>query len=456
MKKTLLVFLAIALVGSFAFAEASISGDVTLTAGYDLDNESYGFVNDSSIQVILPILSAEGGASGDDGVYAEISVTDIGWEWNYDEGGFYDTFDESDAVYADISATIYFNGMYMGLGAPDFEINNVDVSDDYSVDANADASLATGGFTLGFANDMLDVSFMIASERDYRDDTDDDISAEVDDDHTLPFNNDIDTDEEDDDYEENADGELVYGISATITPAEGVTIPFSFFMDPKSDAIVSDIAANSTGAQAEDLIAFGMAPSVVMGDLTFDLPVDYVKYGDQSGYELQPAVSYAVMEGLSVSADFLYGSYTDVLAADVEGTSDIENAVAEVTFGVADSEAFVPGLSWALDVTAWNLMDYTDTGLDTTPVEVEFEASFMTGGMKPYMSAVYSLYHAQMELGLGVELGADFTGIDNTAITIDYYNDSMVNGEVDDLVALGADDDETESGRLTVAIVVSF
>ena len=73
MKKTLLVFLAIALVGSFAFAEAvvggdaSISGSVSLTAGYDLETEAYGFVNDNDIQIVLPILGGDAGASGDDG-----------------------------------------------------------------------------------------------------------------------------------------------------------------------------------------------------------------------------------------------------------------------------------------------------------------------------------------------------------------------------------------------------
>ena len=101
-------------------------------------------------------------------------------------------------------------------------------------------------------------------------------------------------------------------------------------------------------------------------------------------------------------------------------------------------------------------MDYTDSGLDTTPVDIEVEASYMMGGMKPYMSSTYSLYHADMELGLGVVFDADFTGIDNTVITLDYANDSIMNSEVDDLVALGLDDDETESGRLTLDITVSF
>ncbi|MCK5198766.1 MAG: hypothetical protein KAR21_10465, partial [Spirochaetales bacterium] len=278
MKKTLLIFLALALVGTFAFAEAavggeaSISGSVSLTAGYDLDNEGYGFVNDSDIQITLPILGGDAGASGDDGIYAEILIDEIGWEWNYDEGGFYDTFDESDAVYASISATVYFNSFYLGLGAPDFEVQNVDIEDDdYAFDAHADAELATGGFSLGFKNDTIDIALMVASERDWKGDEDDiGVWTDTDTDDNNFFINGTDGQDDSEDYEAN-DGNLVFGVSATIDPAEGVTIPVTFLFDPSSDAVVGDAYTpsnedgdtedSSTGLFDEDLIAFGIAPS---------------------------------------------------------------------------------------------------------------------------------------------------------------------------------------------------
>ena len=473
MKKTLLVFLAIALVSSFAFAEAvvggeaSISGSVSLTAGYDLDNESYGFVNDSDIQIVLPILGGDAGASGDDGVYGEIMIEDLGWEWNLDErsdGGAWDSDEEDPLIHASISATIHFNGLYLGLGEPDFGINNVDVSDDYLVDANADADLITGGFTLGFANDMIDISLMVASENDYRDDTDDDIdTVDTDDDHRTPFANENDDGDADDDYEANVNGELVFGVAATITPMDGVTVPLSFFFDPKSDAVTFDIGTNSTGAQLEDLMAFGMAPSIEMGAFTLDLPVDYVSYGSKNAFELEPTVGYEAMEGLEIAARFLYGSYTGVLAADVDDSVafpaegavgfDIANAVSELAVSVTDTEAFVPGLEWMLEVTMIDLMDYENTAYAYTNMDIDVEASYATGGMKPYMTASYSLADSEMDLGLGVELGADFTGIDNTVITIDYDNEALVNGLNADY---GADTDVTESGRLTVDFTVSF
>ena len=462
MKKTLLVFLAIALVSSFAFAEAvvggdaSISGSVSLTAGYDLDNEGYGFVNDSDIQITLPILGGDAGASGDDGIYAEILIDEIGWEWNYDEGGFYDTFDESDAVYASISATVYFNSFYLGLGAPDFEVQNVDIEDDdYAFDAHADAELATGGFSLGFKNDTIDIALMVASERDWKGDEDDiGVWTDTDTDDNNFFINGTDGQDDSEDYEAN-DGNLVFGVSATIDPAEGVTIPVTFLFDPSSDAVVGDAYTpatedggtedSSTGLFDEDLIAFGIAPSVESGDLTFDFPFDYVSYGDDSAFEMEPAVTYAVMEGFDVAASLLYGSY-DFVGLDL-------NAVVGVTVTLTDTEAFVPGLEWMLEVEGSDLGDYTDSGLDVLPVTIEAEASYNMDGMKPYMSTSYDLLHQDMELGLGVELSADFTGIDNTVITLDYANDSIMNSVNDEYPG---DDDFTEDGRVTLDITVSF
>ncbi len=451
MKKILLVFLAFAFVSSFAFAEltgggadsATMTGSVSLTSGYDLDTEGFGFVNDTDVTVTLPLLSGTGGAGGDDGVYAEIGV-DIGWELQ--NGGFVDTVDDSDELVAtgltaDISATIYFNSLYLALEAPDFEIQNVDVAnDDYLVDAYADAFDNGGGFTLGFKNDMIDIALMVASEKDAYLDTLSDgepgaDAAEIDD--AVPFTNGSDEVEQDL-YTTNTDGDLIFGVAATINAAEGITVPVKFFYDAKS------------GTATEDLIAFGMAPSIAMGALSLDVPVDYVKYGDATGIELKPALGYEVMENFTVSTSFLYGTYTDVFI----GTTEIINAVAELTAGVADSGAFVEGLAWSVDVSFTNILNYLDTTTPDgyLPLSVDAEASFSQNGMKPYMSTSYDFTSAILELGLGVEFGADFTGIDNTVITLDYANDAIMDGEA----YTGDTDGNTEKGRVTLDITVSF
>lgn len=455
MKKILLVFLAFAFVSSFAFAElagggadsATMTGSVSLTSGYDLDTEGFGFVNDTDVTVTLPLLSGTGGASGDDGVYAEISVA-IGWELQ--DGGFNDTVDDSDGLTADgltadISATIFFNSLYLALEKPDFEVNNVDIDNgDYIVDAYADAFDNGGGFSLGYKSDMIDIAFMVASEKDaYRDTASDgEAGADADEiDPVVPFSNGTDEVEQDL-YTPNTDADLIFGVTATITAVEGIKVPVKFMYDAKS------------GTATEDLMAFGAAPSVKSGSLTFDFPVDYVKYGDATGLELKPALGYEVMENFKVSTSFLYGTYNDVFIGSGLAAVEIKNAVAELTAGVADSGAFVEGLAWSVDVSFTDILNYLDTTTPDgyLPLSVDGKASFSQNGMKPYMSTSYDFSNAVLELGLGVEFGADFTGIDNTVITLDYANDAIMDGEA----YTGDTDGDTEKGRVTLDIKVSF
>lgn len=382
MKKTLLVLLALTLVASFGFAEAmaggeaSISGSVSLTAGYDLDNEGYGFVNGSDIQIVLPILGGDAGASGSDGVYAEIMIDDIGWEWNFDENpdwGVWDSDEEQTELHAEISATIHFNSFYLGLGNPSFKVDYTDISDDYSVDARADDG-ATGGFSLGFMNDMIDIALLVASENDYRLDAGD--TVDTDEDASKYWNNDNSDDGEDDAYTPNVDGDLVFGVSATITPSDDITVEAKFMYDAKG------------GANSEDVMGFGFDADVAMGGFSLALPMDYVSVGTANGFEIGPSIGYDVMEGLELAAHFVYGTYTNVMAADVDDAistggsveayvgRDIVNAVADFGVTITDTEAFVPGLEWMLGVTMIDIMDYEDAGYTYTNLDVDVEASY--------------------------------------------------------------------------------
>jgi hypothetical protein len=460
MKKTLLILLAITLVGSLGFAElvvggdATVSGSVGVTFGYDLDSGGVGFVNDSDIQIVLPILDGDGGAAGDDGIYGEITVEDIGWEWNLDEvtDGPYDSDEDGSTLHAKISATVYFYGLYLGLGAPGYEINKVDVSSDYLVDAKADDSFATGGISLGFMNDLVDVALLISSENDYDSTGLDDIDTV--DDHVL-FNNDNDEGTADLDVA-NLSGNFVFGAKLTVDPIDGVTIPLLFLWDPAS------VGAGFKDDPDQEVVGFGGAPSVELGGLTLEVPFDYLTTLDKVGFEIEPSVAYALMEGLEVEATFLYGSYTNVDAADIDDTdlssegkagADVVNALTELSVSVTDTEAFVPGLEWMLEVTMPDITDYLNAKtVDYTDLTVDVEASYDAGGLKPYMSAAYSVAAAEFDLGLGVELDSVFTGIDNTVITLDYVNDALVNsiGDKPD------DTDATESGRVTLDVTVSF
>jgi hypothetical protein len=435
MKKGLIVLALVAILATgTAFAELTgvgaptVSGSVSTSYGYDLDSEAHGFYNDSSLTLTLPLLDGSETKGGDDNMYGEITVDGIGWQLNND--GFYDVDEDDDAINtgvldASISAKLVLGSMFIDLGAPSFDINNVDVSDDYTVDANfwADDAPDLMGISVGFMNDMATIEAKIANRNDgYYDDTDDD--SETTDDHGTGFKNDLSSGS-DDDYTANLRGYTV-GAALTLTPAEGISVPVSFSMD--------------LGNTLDTFMAVGAAPSVTAGMMMFDLPVDYVMVDDQYGFEVAPSFTYYLteMDGSNVALTFVYGMYEETVTGGMIG---------DLSFAFTETEemGFVPGLAAKLEVGLVNMLDYEDNDSDMG-WNVDAEASYNLGGLKPYVNGGYGSDEV-LDLGIGLVLMADFTGLDNTTLTLDYTNEALTESDA------GAD---TESGRVTFDVTVSF
>ncbi len=434
MRKALLVFALVAFLATgtvFAeltgVGEPTVSGSVSTSYGYDLDSEAHGFYNDSSLTLTLPLLDGSMTKGGDDGMYGEITVDGIGWQLNND--GFYDVDEDADATNtseldASISAKLVLDSVYVDLGAPGFSINNVDVDDSYDVDANfwADDEPDFMGMAVGFENDMVTVEAQIANRNDgYYDDSDDD--TEVDDDHATGFVNDLSTGD-DDDYTANKAG-YVLGAKLTATPMEGVSVPVSFAVDLDAD---------------DSYMAFGADPSVSMAPVTVGLPVDYVMIGDAYGFEVAPSVAYCLTEagGSNVAVDFVFGSYEESVTGGMIGDLTF-------TFTETETKGFVPGLAAMVEFTAVDMLDYEDADADMG-WDVDAEASYNANGLKPYINGGYGSNEV-VDLGVGVEMAAAFTGFDNTVFTLDYTNEALTESDA------GAD---TESGRVTFDVTVSF
>jgi len=437
MRKALLVFALVAFLATgtvFAeltgVGEPTVSGSVSATVGYDLDSQANGFYNDSSLTLTLPLLDGSMTKGGDDDMYGEITVDGIGWQLNND--GFYDVDEDEDAVDtseldASISAKLVLKDFYVDLGAPGFDINYVDVNKDYDVDANfwADDEPDFMGIAVGFMNDMVTVEAKIANYNDgFKDDSDDD--SEVDDDHATGFNNDL-SEGDDDDFTQNSQG-YVLGAAVTLNPAEGITIPVAFSID------MSDAAGE------ESYMAFGAAPSIEMGMLTVDLPVDYVAIGDQWGFEVAPSIAYCLTEagGSNVAATFVYGMYEETVTGGA--IADLE-----VVFTETEEKGFVDALAAEVKVGLVDIMDYEDADADMG-WDVDAEASYNMGGLVPYVNGGYGSNEV-LDLGLGVKMMADFTGLDNTVLTLDYTNEALTESD---------GGDPTESGRVTFDVTVSF
>jgi hypothetical protein len=427
------ILLTVCLAGAFAeltgVGAPTASGSVSLIIGFDLDDSAFGFVNDSSITLSMPLLDGSAGADGMDDMYGMITIDAIGWSLDPDEG-LYDADEDSDAygdLDASISASLHIDPLVITLGQPDFAINNVDVAD-YAVDANADASSDTGGFSIGYVSDMVSVTVKIASENDYRGDTDDVAAGGYDDTMTTAFNNEVDDNDDAEDYTANVDMNMVFGADISLAPADGVTVDIGFMYDAEN---VGDDALMGVGAN----IGLAMAP------LTVTIPVDFVSIGDKSGFEVNPIIGFDIMEGLNLAVDMLFGSYSEVVSADLEGTpGDIENSLFDLGVTVTDSGAFVDGLTWTLAFALADMMDYLGAEPADTAWDLDVDAAFDMGGLAPYVN--FGLDEASsFDFGVGAVMSADFTGIDNTTITADFTNEGG---------------DPAESGRVTLDVTVAF
>jgi len=267
MKKTLFILLAFALVSSFAFAEVTgvsaptLSGDVTATFGFDLNNNASGFVNDTSVNVVVPLAAGEDTHAGSGDVYAQITIDGIDLSTSTDDAAW--TWD------ADVSAKLVMGSFWVGLNNPDLTFNMVNrdsdlqvdsVDDDATVDVNADVS-GTGGISFGFMNDMFSVSFMVASKLDYT--TTDAVAAAAIDEATSWLDSN-ETDQEDavDPVAANVDNNYVFGANASVK-AGPATIPVYFAYD-----------ATFSGTDA--LMGVGVNPSLTVAGATVAVPVDYV------------------------------------------------------------------------------------------------------------------------------------------------------------------------------------
>jgi len=141
-------------------------------------------------------------------------------------------------------------------------------------------------------------------------------------------------------------------------------------------------------------------------------------YGDQYGFEIAPSVSYVITEGADVALTFVYGMYEDTVLYADGAVGDLS-----LTFTEAEEKGFVENLAATLECGLVDMLDYT--GLDADMGwTVDADLSYNMGGLKPYVNCGYGSDEV-FDLGVGVILDADFTGLDNTTITLDYTNEQI-------------------------------
>lgn len=432
MKKLFLVLFAVALVGSFAFAEVmgadapTLSGSVTSTFGYDLDTEASGFDTSTSVNVVVPLASGGDSHSGSGDVYAEITISDA-----------VISIDEDDGLFAaddlDISAVIHMGDLYIGLGEDSLDFNMVDldadmeqdgdVDDDTSIDVNA--RVADGdGIAVGYMTDAFSFEFSIASKYDGYLDTEAGWATAEDDTTSWLDSNETDADD-DGAYVGNVDNDYVFGMNASFM-AGPATVPVYFTYDASFNA-------------DDALVGIGAAPSIVSGDLTLDIPFDYVMIGDVSGMEIMPALSYVLADVGTIAADFFFAQYTDIGTLDATyAASGLADDIMEL--GVTFTEAMMDEVTLVVD---FDLTHLADDGEDMG-WNVNVDASYDAGMAAPYVVLDYGS-NADMDLSIGAKLAV----IDNATVTLDYTNGHLL--EDSDTVG-----DEADKGTVTLAVAVTY
>ncbi len=505
------------LVGAFAQTVAPVvefSAEAEAVFGIDLNEEvSTGFTNSAEADISVTWID-ETVANEGEGTYGWIEIEDIAIGLAADEGTDTEVTEEDmsgiiTAEIGDINARVYFSPAYLQIStAPGFDYDNaaalrIQAADDNDpVDSlGTDDLVATnGGIILGMDGlaGMIDLAFKVGSVNTY-DKRDivagvtgawsvrlaSDLVAEITGTGTKPAEGYVLTAADvaggstnfggafigatAGDYvvesvyttaaatavAANTENEYVFGLDATITPMEMLSIGLGVY------------ASNVTDAG----IAFTLNPVFTMGMLEAGLPVDgyYGKMGvftdNELVFELAPYVTYDLNEaGSNVGLwGFFQGSTVD--------TTDNATLDMKVSFDeVADG--FVPGLETGLAFFAFDILD-ADNASNDIALGLTFNASYAVGDVKPFVDVKWaskegtllddtldaamlmdddSTFDSDTDV-LTLEAGVDLTMVSNTTFTIKYASDNLADDTLDysSNGTTGID-----KGRITFAATVAY
>lgn len=156
MKKAIVLLLALAVLGSAAFAEDvayTLSGSASLTWGYDLNTEAHGFTNKADATLTVPFIAKQSSTHGEEVITGSITIKDFQYKMVDKISG-----NPTQTMSAgSITAKILFpSDLYLQIAsAPDFSIANaamqgpISAGDDWDMDMVAPALDSSGGFTFG-------------------------------------------------------------------------------------------------------------------------------------------------------------------------------------------------------------------------------------------------------------------------------------------------------------------
>ncbi|MFP4363243.1 MAG: hypothetical protein ACLFR1_05190 [Spirochaetia bacterium] len=404
-KLTLLLIVLLAFTGlAFAETEANVSGSASMTFGINLDDPmAMGFVNSNSVDVILPLYSGGDSNGGDDDLYGEISVSNLGL---HIKNGSVEDVDGDNGVTStgSVSAKIVAGNVFVQVfGAPGYGVDYAAAPDGaYNINAHGDWMADTGGMAVGYDDGMVAVTAKVSSIGDYRDHD----AGATDDDTTVDAWYERETDDSADatDYPaNNTQYQFVFGLDGSLT-MDMISVPFAVTFDGYSTPQL--------------VVVGGLKPTFDLGEGTVSLGVDAGFSGDDFGFEVAPGLTYNLVEdGSNVALDVFFGMYN------VMGVETNLTKVA-FTFTETETDGFVENAMIKVGADA-TITEFAFD--DTLGWNADLDLSYNASGIKPYVNFGYGSDDA-FDLGAGVEVSADASGIDNTTITLDYTSSNLMDG----------------------------
>jgi hypothetical protein len=395
MKKLSILFVGLLLLTGFAFANDEFSAtpvsdidiSATLTWGVDLNTGYTGFTNVASMDAELWWLNADDeigfSKAGDDNMYGSIAVTIVGLKFDTAGVGGGITL-----TYDTITAKIVLSPITIQIYAkPGMSWGNVAMID--AADAGIAPALTgantTGGFTVILPFDPVTLKVYVVSDGDWLTNTANDYAA---------------------------------GLDATIAVAP-ITINLGGFYGWFN-------AAATWGGTAKAKVSL----ADIMNGLDVTVAADIVDPGDYEigfGTVLNMSEANADDVKANVALNVVYGAASDLDAS--------------IAFTEPKAMGLMDNLGATATITLLNLMSGTiGWTIDVTGVYT------MQPGLTPSFGFGYGSDQIA-DLMLQLVLGADFTGIDLTTITLLY--------DANDLTSMSVAE-TNDIGIFTVAVNVAF
>jgi hypothetical protein len=405
MKKLSILVVVLLLVGGFAFAqEVEFKGDATLTAGFDLDTEQFGFKNaaSSSLKVTWAFDDASAG-----GTQAFIELTKMSLVAEDDTVNIDDPTVKAGLTFEPITVTIY--------SAPSLAFNNATgfkfIPDDPDDPRNdIDPELAANNIATAAGDSTTELLWVATADVDPETDN-------VIDDTTFPGYSFVER--------------TVAGDDEVKTTFQGFTITAA--VDPLSVDLF--VATDGTWVENTDnAFAFGSVVTATVDPLTVKAGVIYGPTDDLA--ELGATASVAAAVGpADVSIGFDYFEEDFDLSAKL-GVDLGVASIASLTY-LTTSEAETLEMYQELVVDASAAVEEL-TFKNTTQLETILEdglkwyngtdLAYNIDGIKPF--TLVEVYDVADELDMDLEVGVEASGmIELTTFTLKYEVDNLLTAD---------------------------